>query len=299
MHHTKILTIIVTYNAMQWLKRCLNSLYSSTIIPDIFVIDNGSIDGTQDFIRQHYSKITFLESKENVGFGRANNIGLMYAIKHEYKYVYLLNQDAWVDNNVFEKLIKLKEQHSEYGILSPLQLTGDGTQLDKNFLFNVKEKRCSGLLKDLKTHQEKDVYTTKFVMAAHWFLATEDLKKVGLFSPAFKHYGEDGNLVARYKYWGYKIGVCPKARAYHDRQYRTISPDKQMYLWFTAYLVAINNPFNQNLLKPTIKYALNLLFFTKMAFPIRWGWFIKGLKEIKSGREYVKEYKKEGYMLNS
>ena len=295
----EILVVLVTYNDLPWAKTCFDRLFSSTIIPDVFVWDNGSTDGSQKYILQHYPNIILQQSSENLGFGRANNEGVKYAIRNGYKFVYLLNQDAWVDDNVFEELIKVKKQHPEYGILSPLQLTGDGTLLDKNFLFNVKEKRCPGLLRDLKAHQEKDVYTTEFVMAAHWFLAVEDLKKVGLFSPVFRHYGEDENLVARYKYWGYKIGVCPKVRAYHDRQYRVVEPEKQLYLWYTSYLAATNDPLHRNLFKPTIKFAVNLFFFTKVKLSVRFEWFIKGIKEIKIGKKYIKEYKKEGYMLKS
>ena len=276
---SSLLVIIVTYNAMRWANRCFNNLRLSNYPVDVFVVDNGSEDGTQEFITNNFPDVTFYQSNENLGFGRANNLGLKYAIEKGYKFVYLLNQDAWVDENVFDDLIKIKEDYPEFGVLSPMQLTGDGSQLDRNFRFNVDEKRCPNMLRDIDSHQEKDVYETSFVMAAHWFLAIDDLKKVGLFSPAFSHYGEDGNLVARFKYWGYKIGVCPKLRAYHDRQYREVSPEKRLYLCFTSFLESVNNPVDNNYPRKIVKFIRDLFLLREVDLRTRLNCFFKGLKE--------------------
>ena len=56
----KILTIIVTYNGMRWAQRCLQSLRDSEVHTDIYVIDNGSTDGTQAFIREHFPEAELL-----------------------------------------------------------------------------------------------------------------------------------------------------------------------------------------------------------------------------------------------
>ena len=92
----KILTIIVTYNGMRWAQRCLQSLRDSEVHTDIYVIDNGSTDGTQAFIREHFPEAVMVQNARNEGFGRANNRGLRYALEHGYDYVYLLNEDAWI-----------------------------------------------------------------------------------------------------------------------------------------------------------------------------------------------------------
>ena len=132
----KLLVVIVTYNAMQWAERCFDSLRKSTIVPDVFVVDNGSTDGTQTYIHEHYPEVIFQQSKENLGFGKANNIGLQYALDNEYDYVYLLNQDAWVMPDTFEKLIIVHKEHPEYGILSPFQMEANMEHIDKNFKKN-------------------------------------------------------------------------------------------------------------------------------------------------------------------
>ena len=78
---TDLLVIIVTYNAMKWVDRCFDSLIDSTYPNDVFVVDNGSTDGTQDYIKSKYPNVIFVQSGENLGFGKANNLGFKYAIE--------------------------------------------------------------------------------------------------------------------------------------------------------------------------------------------------------------------------
>ena len=128
-----VLVIIVTYNAMQWVARCMDNLRDSAIPVDIFVVDNGSTDGTQDFIRARYPNVMFCQNAENEGFGKANNRGLQYAIDKGYDYVYLMNQDAWIQENTIQDLVRIAELHPEYGIVGPVQLDGTGHHLELQF----------------------------------------------------------------------------------------------------------------------------------------------------------------------
>ena len=75
----RILVVIVTYNALKWVKKCLNSVEKSTIPADVLVIDNGSTDGTLSLIRTDYPRTRIIETGENIGFGAANNRGLRIA----------------------------------------------------------------------------------------------------------------------------------------------------------------------------------------------------------------------------
>ena len=60
-----LLVIVVTYNAMPWAERCFNSLKNSSVANDIFVIDNGSTDGTQAYVRQNIPSAIFVQSEKN------------------------------------------------------------------------------------------------------------------------------------------------------------------------------------------------------------------------------------------
>ena len=89
---------------MSWADKCLGSLLHSKNYCDILIIDNGSQDGTQEYVREKYHNVMLVENKCNLGFGRANNMGISYALQHHYDGVLLLNQDAWVDEGTINIL---------------------------------------------------------------------------------------------------------------------------------------------------------------------------------------------------
>lgn len=227
----KIISIIVTYNALEWIDRCLNSLKQSIYPVDVFIIDNGSKDETVAFIKHNYPQYLLVESKVNLGFGGANNIGLKYAIENHYDYVYLLNQDAWIFPDTISKLIRAFNYNKGFGIISPMQYSNNGTQLDAAF-----EKIYS------KYMNKEDLIQVPFVMAAHWFIPTEAVKKVGGFSPTFFHYGEDNNMIDRMRFHGFKIGIYKLANAIHDRLDRPTSRKKEIYLKKTSNLIRLSSP---------------------------------------------------------
>ena len=129
----KILTIIVSYNFEKWISRCLNSLKASSHPTDIIVIDNCSKDRTVEIIQKEYPQVRLIANSANLGFGRANNIGMQIAMKEGYDAVFLLNQDAWIGNDTLAVLAAQAVRHPEFGILSPVHLNGIGKELDKGF----------------------------------------------------------------------------------------------------------------------------------------------------------------------
>ena len=158
----------------------------------MIVVDNGSTDGSQEYIRTHFPEVELIENKENLGFGRANNIGLKKALEDNYEYAYLLNQDAWIFPDTFEKLIAVSQAHPEYGVLSPMQLKADGRHFEDKFGRNVISRRqefSPFFIDDMFFQRVGDVYEVSFVMAAHWLIPAKCLLTVGGFSPTFPHYG--------------------------------------------------------------------------------------------------------------
>ena len=225
----RVLAIVVTFNGIKWLERCLGSLRNSCPRPDIVVIDNGSVDGTRECIRANYPEVELYQRDDNPGFGAANNIGLRLALKRGYDYVYLLNQDAWVEKDTIRLLIEAANQ--AYGILSPVQNDAGG-RMDRQF-----ERKCGKYLLDGQTVAE-----VPFVMAAHWLIPVDVVRRVGGFSPAFRQYGEDDNYIDRLHYFGLKCAVVPAARATHDRSTRHTPKDKRMRLKCIAVVVRLSSP---------------------------------------------------------
>ncbi|MCX6171909.1 MAG: glycosyltransferase family 2 protein [Flavobacterium sp.] len=214
----KISVIIATYNPRKWIDKCLNSLQNSSIKLKIIIIDNGSTDGSQEVIKLHYPEIEFIQSEKNLGFGKANNIGIKIAYTRGDDYVFLLNQDAWIEHNTIEKLINVAISNSDYGIISPLHLNGEGKDIDFKFSSYLNSFNCKEYISDLSIKKElKDIYLCYFVNAAAWLLPRRTIEVCGFFDPLFFHYGEDENFCQRVLYHNFKIGIVPSSKIYHDR----------------------------------------------------------------------------------
>jgi GT2 family glycosyltransferase len=218
----KIIVIIVTYNGINCIEECLESVLSSTLVPDIYIIDNNSKDGTVNLITEKYSsKLTLHQTTENLGFGKGNNIGLSYSLKNQYDYTILLNQDAYLDKDTIEKLVSASESNSEFGILSPIHLTKDRNLLEYYFATFVNHKINPSFYSDfILGNKIQDVYSFPFISAAIWLLPKKSLATIGGFDPIFWHYGEDDNFCQRVIYHNLKIGVVSNAFARHDTRIR-------------------------------------------------------------------------------
>lgn len=209
----RTLVIIVTYNFMPWLDGCLGSLRRLEKPVDVMVIDNGSADDTVKAIRKGYKEVTVIENHANLGFGRANNIGIRYAMEKGYDAVFLLNEDAWVDPDVIRRLEETAEKHPDYGILSPVHLTGSGEKVEHGFGVYVG-------VTDKDRLPKEEIVEVPFIDAALWLVPLKAIKKTGMFAPLFYHYGEDKDLCNRMAYHHLKVGYVPTVFGYHDREHR-------------------------------------------------------------------------------
>ncbi|MBO5297170.1 MAG: glycosyltransferase [Candidatus Homeothermus sp.] len=277
----KILTIIVTFNGMEWIDRCLSSVQESSLHSDIMIVDNGSTDGTVEHVQSTFNGIEIIASKENLGFGKANNIGLLKAVNNQYDYVYLLNQDAWIEKETLEKLVDIHQRNPAYGILSPLQTDATKKSLDRNFVLACNDY----MLSDACCGNLKEFYPTEIVMAAHWLISKDCLAKTGGFSPTFPHYGEDNNYAQRAAFHGFKIGIVTTTKGVHDRSERVMTKAKSRYLHYINGLIMLSCPRNRRgllfLTFDYIKYFLKQPSFDYVKYYFR---TLCNLREINHNR---------------
>jgi len=211
---------------MQWYDACLGSLLSSTIPLEIICIDNKSTDDTVNYINKNFPQIRIIQNNTNTGFAHANNVGLKFAYDNGDDFFFLLNQDAWIENNTIEKLIKFSIKNSEYGIISPIHLNGSKNNFDLGFLRYFSKSETLHAYENLYLGKaEPACYDTKFVNAAAWLITKKCLEMVGGFDTSvFKHYGEDVNYCHRVLFHNFKIGIVPSATICHDRENRSPPP---------------------------------------------------------------------------
>ena len=201
-----IYCVIVTYNGMRWIDRCLQSILQSVIPMVAVVVDNGSEDDTVKHIKANYPEVILLPQEENKGFGQANNIGIAYAMQKQATHILLLNQDAAIQPDALQILLQHDDgQH----LLTPIHMNGDGSCIDDNFFQNTL------LSMQPEKHEVKEV---PYVNAACWLLPIEIIRQVGGFNPLFYHYGEDNNYIQRLQYYHFEIRLISDAIVYHDRE---------------------------------------------------------------------------------
>ena len=174
-----IYCIVVTYNGAAWVKKCFGSLLSCGLPVKILAIDNASSDNTVQLLRTDFATVQVIETGSNLGFGKANNIGLKMALDNDADYIFLLNQDAWLQPGCIEKLISCFQSNLQMGIISPVHLNAAGDNFDKHFAGYTNEQHCPGFVTDRFFGREKTLYPIKFINAAAWMLSRNTLEKVG------------------------------------------------------------------------------------------------------------------------
>lgn len=213
----KLFTIIVTYNGMKWYDKCFGSLRASNLPTEVIVIDNASSDGTAAYIREYFPEVDLIESKENLGFAKANNIGIRKAYDEGADYVMLLNQDAWVEPETLSELVKTFEENENVGIASPIHLNGSKTGLD----FRFHNCMNGDFISDLYMQKVKPYYESPFVNAAAWLMSRHCIETVGGFDTLlFRHYGEDVNYGQRLHYHQLRFIINTRCTVCHDRENR-------------------------------------------------------------------------------
>ena len=90
----KVISIIITYNGSKWVEKCFGSLVKSTHPLKIIAVDNASDDGTPEIIHTKYPEVEVINSEQNLGFGKANNIGLRKALEERADYAFY--KQAWL-----------------------------------------------------------------------------------------------------------------------------------------------------------------------------------------------------------
>ena len=246
MHGDIVHILIVTYNATQWLPVCCRDANALPENWHITVVDNASTDETVDVIRREYPSVHLIRSPENLGFGRANNLGFHYALEQKAEYVYLLNQDSEIPLSGIAELIRLHKKCPECRIISPLHKNGTGSALDYSFA-RFCRKNGMELLADAGkdtlenfTPKTDDLIFTTWGIAAGWLLPRASLTEIGGFNPLFFHYGEDEDYVNRVLFHGGKIAIAPGVSMRHHRT--ESAKKKALDSRFVDRLIEMTNP---------------------------------------------------------
>jgi GT2 family glycosyltransferase len=242
----KILTVILNYNDYEKnTEKCLLSLQGQYDVDQtIMVIDNGSDSNPIDRIRQEFPGTRYIRNGKNLGVAGGRNIGILYALKNNYDYVLIFDNDAVADRHMLSQLEKVAERDNSVGICGPKILERENTtriyragctHWKLTYLHCVTEiirrlfRTAGWALPDAfdtirgMGKEDKGQFDTArhidFQLGAAALIRCQVFRKAGILDEQFNPYGsEDIDFCERTRKAGWKIGYVPQAICWHPAE---------------------------------------------------------------------------------
>jgi len=215
--------IIVNWNTKNLLCQCIDSLTQTLkkIDTEVFVVDNGSTDGSVEAVREKFPGVRLIENSDNMGFARANNQALPVS---KGRYLLLLNPDTQVKDEAIERMLFFMDAHPEAGVAGAQLLNADGSK--QNSIANFPSLATELLNKSLLRWFFPDKFPGKetdypgpvevdSVIGACMVVRREAVGQVGLLDEEYFLFLEETDWCYRIKKAGWKIYHIPQAEVFH------------------------------------------------------------------------------------
>jgi GT2 family glycosyltransferase len=274
----KLSVIIVNYNVQYFLENCLRTVeIAANKLGDceVFVVDNNSVDGSMNMVKEKFPDVIRIENKVNVGFSKANNQAILLS---KGEFVLLLNPDTVVEENTFLDCYNFMKAKPDAGGLGISMIDGKGIFLPESkrglptpsvafykifglsSLFPKSKKFGKYHLGYLDNNETNEV---DVLSGAYMWLRKKTLDEVGLLDESFFMYGEDIDLSYRITLGGYKNYYFPEARIIHYKGESTKkSSINYVFVFYKAMVIFAKKHFSQ-------KNAKLFSFFINMAIYLR------------------------------
>ncbi|MCU7548273.1 glycosyltransferase family 2 protein [Chitinophagaceae bacterium LB-8] len=282
----RVAVIIINYKTSHLLGKLIDSIKEITVDVSIVIVDNASTEETySELLMIKDARLHILRSYTNLGFTGGINFALKYLIesKLDFKYFFLLNPDAFSNDNLIGDLVQILNINKDAAGVSPqvLYLNGDPWYTGGMIKYN-EGKVVNHSIDEIKCNAqsyEVDVFSGCAVLF--------DLSKVlevGMFNEDLFMYFDEAELSIRLKRKGYKILYCPQHKIFHDVSYTTrkISHLKTYYMTRNKFIVFNNDMSLYN----KIYFILYEMAFHLKNMRIRNVFYhIKGFYDFKRGKK--------------
>ncbi len=253
---SRVSAIIVTWNKKDLLAACLDSLRTQTRPADeIFVVDNGSTDGSRELVRDYYPDVALITLDHNTGFAYANNVAIQQATGD---YIALLNNDLVLEPTWVKAMAAALEANTSLGSCASKMLlyhqrdTIDSAGID--FLIGGTGRNRAGGLRDAFPFDQPGYVFGACAGAAIYRRSM--LREIGSFDETLNTYYEDVDLAFRAQLAGYDCLYIPEAVAYHHHGASSDSRRRDYFLARNSLLVLL-----KNMPGPLLRrYALHLVW---------------------------------------
>lgn len=305
---SRVAVVILNWNGIDDTLECLDSLLRQTYTDfKLVVVDNGSTDNSKELLDQyqknHSDKVEVIYNKTNLGFAGGVNVGINHALKNDFEYIALFNNDATADKNWLKSLVD-EIENDNIGICTGLLLHGDGKTIDSTGDWYTTWGLPFPRNRNDKTDQAPAGGLVFSASGGSSLYESSVLRDIGLFDVDFFAYYEDTDISFRAQLAGYKIAYTPNAIAYHKQGATSKKlPGFAVYQTFKNLpLLFVKNVPARLLVPIGIKFyfAYWLMFFnavfkgnSKSAIKGLWMSFILGFKKL-GERHKIQKNKKVG-----
>ncbi len=275
--HMQLSVVIVNYNVKYFLEQALHTVRKACLglEAEVFVVDNHSVDGSCEMVKNLFPEVILIENKENVGFAKANNQAIR---RSKGKYVLLLNPDTVIEEDCFKKVIGFMDQTPDAGAVGVKMIDGSGRFLPESkrglptpevAFYKIsglaalfpKSRRFGkyhlGFLNSEEIH-EVDVLAGAFMMIRH-----DVLKQVGLLDEDYFMYGEDIDLSYCIHQAGFKNYYYPETTIIHYKGESTKKTSVNfVFTFYRAMVIFAKKHYSQ-------KHARNFSMLIHIAIYLR------------------------------
>jgi len=285
--------VIVSYNAKYFLELCLLSVKKAIekLSAEIIVVDNASTDGSCQLIKDKFKDIRLIENNQNLGFAKANNLGVS---KASGEFILILNPDTVVAEDTFSSCLQFAESHPDMGALGVKLIDGTGHFLPEskrnlptlkgtfNKIFEFESKKHSYYANHIN---ENALEKVSILVGAFMFLKRETYLKVGGFDPDYFMYGEDIDLSYKLIKSGFQNYYLGNLSVLHFKGESTQKDVKYLKYFFGAMSIFHKKHFKSNIvLKWFLKFGTMFWFIVKyLQIKFRNSDTVKGKKAIYLG----------------
>jgi len=278
----KITVVIVNYNVQHFLEQCLYSVEKALkkISGEVWVIDNNSVDGSVNMVKNKFPWVKLVESKINLGFSKGNNLAIS---KASGDYILLLNPDTLVEEDTFKKIVHFMDEHPDAGGLGVNMVDGQGHFLPESkrglptptvafykifglaSLFpksKIFGKYHLGFLDKNKTHE------IEILSGACMLLRKSVIDQIGMLDETFFMYGEDIDLSYRIIKAGYKNYYFADTRIIHYKGESTKkSSVNYVFVFYRAMIIFAKKHFSQKNAS-IFSFLINLAIYIRASFAL-------------------------------
>ncbi len=261
MSQVDLSVVVVNYNVKHFLEQCLISVLraSKNLVVEVMVVDNHSLDGSVEMVKQKFPTVNLIASKKNLGFSKGNNLALKVA---KGEFCLLLNPDTIVEEDTFEKVVQFMREQPDAGGLGVRMLDGKGRFLPESkrglptpevafykmfglsALFPKSQRFGKYHLSYLNEHKNHEV---DVLSGAFMLLRKSVLDKIGLLDETFFMYGEDIDLSYRIQLAGYKNYYFSDTSIIHYKGESTKKTSvNYVFVFYRAMVIFAQKHFTKN-----------------------------------------------------